>query len=109
MSSIRSTTPVRAAIVETGRVAAGIDCAVYWGKLHVRLLWVHHDHRSQGLGYRLMAWAEERGRELKCVSVVVDTMSFQAPDFYAKLGYRQFGVSGGYEGGASRRYFEKRL
>ena len=61
------------------------------------------------MGRRLMAWAEERGRELKCVSVVVDTMSFQAPDFYAKLGYRQFGVSGGYEGGASRRYFEKRL
>ena len=36
-------------------------------------------------------------------------MSFQAPEFYVKLGYRQLGVSYGYEGGASRHYFEKAL
>ena len=56
-----------------------------------------------------MSWAEERGRELGCVSVVVDTMSFQAPDFYVRRGYRQWGLSEGYEEGASRHYFEKEL
>ena len=78
---------------------AGIIAAAYWGKLHISLLWVHPDYRSKGLGRRLMGWAEERGRELGCVSAMVNTMSFQAPDFYAKLGYRCFGQSDGYEGG----------
>ncbi len=85
------------------------DGAAYWGKVHVRTLWVHPDHRSKGLGSRLVGWAEERGRELGCVAVVVDTMSFQAPDFYTRRGYRQFGLSEGYAGGASRHYLEKKL
>lgn len=105
----RSPVPVRAVFVESGRVVAGVDGAEYWRKIHIRRLWVHSDHRSKGLGRRLMLWAEERGRELGCVSVVVDTMSFQAPGFYERLGYRLFGMSEGYEGGASRHYFEKEL
>ena len=109
VASTRSVTRVRGVFVDSGRVVAGLDAAAHWGKLHVRLLWVHPDYRSKGLGNRLMAWAEERGKELRCVSVVVDTMSFQAPGFYAKLGYRRFGLSEGYEGGASRHYFEKEL
>ena len=109
VASARSVTRVRGVFVDAGRVVAGLDAAAHWGKLHVRLLWVHPEHQSKGLGSRLVSWAEERGRELRCVSVVVDTMSFQAPEFYAKLGYHCFGQSGGYEGGASRYYFEKEL
>lgn len=109
VASARSSTPVRAAFLNSGQVMAGIIGAAYWGKLHIRILWVHPDHQSKGLGSRLMDWAEGRAKELDCASVVVDTMSFQAADFYAKLGYRQFGLSEGYEGGASRHYFEKEL
>ena len=109
VASARSSTPVRAAFLNSGQVMAGIVGAAYWGKLHIRILWVHPDHQSKGLGSRLMDWAEGRAKELDCASVVVDTMSFQAADFYAKLGYRQFGLSEGYEGGASRHYFEKVL
>lgn len=109
VASARSVTLVQAVFVESDRVVAGIDGAAYWGKLHVRLLWVHPDHQSGGLGSRLMDWAEERGKELGCTSAMVDTMSFQAPEFYVKRGYRQFGQSEGYEAGASRHYFEKEL
>ena len=109
VASVRSVIPVQAVFVESDCIVAGIDCAAYWGKLHVRLLWVHPDHQSKGLGSRLMRWAEQRGKDLGCTSAMVDTMSFQAPEFYAKRGYRQFGLSEGYEGGASRHYFEKKL
>ena len=104
-----SAAPVRAVFLESGSTVAGLNGVAYWRKVHVSILWVHPNHRSKGLGSRLMSWVEERGRELGCVSVVVDTMSFQAPDFYVRLGYRQFGLSEGYEGGASRYYFEKKL
>ena len=109
LASARSTTPVRAAFIESGQVVAGIIGAAYWGKLHIRILWVHPDYQSKGLGSRLVDWAEGRGRELGCISVMVDTMSFQAPVFYERRGYRRFGVSQGYESGASRHYFEKDL
>ena len=108
-ASSRAPVPVRAVYLDSGRMVAGLDGAEYWKKIHVRRLWVHPDYRSRGLGRRLMEWAEERGRELGCTSLVVDTMSFQAPGFYERLGYRRFGMSEGYEGGASRHYFEKGL
>ena len=108
-ASARSTTEIKAVFVESSMVVAGITGAAYWGKLHIRILWVHPDYQSKGLGSRLMDWAEERGRELRCTSALVDTMSFQAPAFYERRGYSRFGVSEGYEGGASRYYFEKDL
>lgn len=109
VASARSTSAIKAVFVESGRVVAGITGAAYWGKLHIRILWVHPDYQSEGLGSQLMDWIEQRGKELGCTSVMVDTMSFQAPAFYERRGYRRFGVSNGYEGGASRYYFEKEL
>ncbi len=76
VASARSVTRVRGVFVDSGRVVAGLDAAAHWGKLHIRLLWVDPDYRAKGLGSRLMGWAEERGRELRCASVIVDTMSF---------------------------------
>ena len=105
----RDVIQVKCVYVESGRVVAGIEAVVYWGKLHIKTLWVHDGYRSMGLGSRLMAWAEARGGELECVSAVVSTMSFQAPEFYVRAGYSRFGVSEGYEGEASRHYFEKTL
>lgn len=109
LASTRFTIPVRAVFVDSGRVMAGIVGTAYWGKIHIRILWVHPDYQSRGLGSRLVDWVAERGRELRCTAALVDTMSFQAPEFYERRGYRRFGVSQGYEGGASRHYFEKEL
>ena len=101
--------PVKAGFVDAGRTVGGVVGAAYWGKLHVRLLWVDPDYRSAGLGSRLMDWVERQAEAMGCSAVMVDTMSFQAPEFYRRRGYRQFGLSEGYDGGASRHYFEKRL
>ncbi len=109
IASARSITPLRAGFIDAGRVVAGIAGTVYWGKLHIRLLWVHPQFRGLGLAARLMDWVEQRGRDLGCTASMVDTMSFQAPAFYERRGYCRFGVSAGYEGGASRHYFEKIL
>ena len=102
--------PVKAVV--TGRsdhVIAGIDGTAHWGKVHVSILWVDAGHRGKGLGGRLMGWAEEQGRAIGCHAVVVDTLSFQAPGFYRRLGYTQFGETRDYEGGHSRLYFEKAI
>ena len=105
----RSSVAIKGVLAESDRVVAGLYGEMFWGKMHIRLLWVHPDRRQRGLGRRMMAWAEQRSRELGCYSVTVETMSFQAPGFYAKLGYRQIGLSQGYERNACRHFFEKDL
>ena len=41
----------------------------------------------------LVAEAERHGRDLGCHSAWLETFSFQAPDFYRRLGYHEFARS----------------
>jgi GNAT superfamily N-acetyltransferase len=71
-------------------IQAGLIGNCYAGWLFVALLWVHADLRRRGIGRGLMAEAERHGREFGCHSAWVDTFTFQGPEFYPKLGYREF-------------------
>src|SRR5438874_6943653 len=53
--------------------------------LKIDILAVHAEYRRSGIGRRLMQLAEEEARSRGCRHVFLDTMSFQAPDFYRKL------------------------
>jgi GNAT superfamily N-acetyltransferase len=54
VATVRSAEAIRGVYVDNARVIAGVTGAVYWGKLHIRLLWVHEDYRAMGLGSRLV-------------------------------------------------------
>lgn len=69
-------------------VIAGLLGGTYWGWMHIDILWVDELHRGQGLGSKLLLAAEEEARRRDCHSVHVDTMSWQAPEFYKKHGYK---------------------
>ena len=71
----------------TGNIIAGILGGTYWGWMHIDILWVDENHRKQGLGSQLLNAAESEAIKRGCHSVHVDTMSWQAPDFYKKHGY----------------------
>ena len=43
------------------------------------------------------------------LGIWLDTFDFQAPEFYKKLGFSQFGEIVDYPPGHSRHYFQKRL
>jgi ribosomal protein S18 acetylase RimI-like enzyme len=92
---------------ETGRVVGGIDGVSFWGRLHVDNLYVDGDWRGQGIGRRLMEMAEALARDRGCRGVNVDTFSFQAPGFYAKLGYQKIGEVNGYLNDYRRIYYTK--
>ena len=67
---------------EKGEVIAGLLGGTYWGWMYVDTLWVREDHRRRGLGSRLLCEAEDEARRRGCHHVHLDTMSWQAPDFY---------------------------
>ena len=69
-------------------VISGLLGGTYWGWMHIDILWVDDKFRGQGLGSKLLLAAENEARRRGCHSVHVDTMSWQAPDFYKKHGYK---------------------
>ena len=74
-----------------------------------QVLWVSDDLRGQGIGRRLMETAEQEALSRGCKYVFVDTFSFQAPEFYRKLGYQKVFALTEYPYTGARYYFTKTL
>ena len=75
-----------------GNIIAGILGGTYWGWMYVDILWVHEAHRKKGIGTKLLLEAEKEAVRRGCHHVHLDTMSWQAPEFYKKHGYEAIGV-----------------
>ncbi|RAU45455.1 MULTISPECIES: GNAT family N-acetyltransferase [unclassified Pseudomonas] len=94
---------------ETDAVLGGLHGRILYRWMFIELLVVPERARSQKLGSRLMAMAEDFAREQQCIGVWLDTFEFQAPGFYRKQGYQAFGQLSDYPPGHSRLFFQKRL
>ncbi|KPH79979.1 GNAT family N-acetyltransferase [Bosea vaviloviae] len=95
---------------DDGVIVGGLIGELKWEWLHVDLLWIDEAHRGKGHGEALVAMAEDAAREHGARGVYLSTMSLQAPDFYPKLGYRQYGVMEDYPVAGHRiHHFAKAL
>lgn len=65
--------------------------------------------RGRGLGERIIALAEDEARRRGCTAAFVYTVTFQAPGFYERCGYRRFGEIACPPDGATRIFFTKSL
>lgn len=91
------------------QVAAGIICNLHWYWLHIDVLFVQPPYRHTGLGSRLLREAEGYARAQGCVGAYLDTMSFQAPGFYAKHGYEVLAILEGLPKGMHKTHLFKRF
>ncbi|UZE09876.1 GNAT family N-acetyltransferase [Pseudomonas sp. B21-053] len=94
---------------DNGEILGGLYGRVFYQWLFIELLSVPEEGRGLGLGSKLMQMAEELAQENECVGIWLDTFSFQAPEFYKKLGYSEFGQIVDYPPGHKRHFFQKRL
>lgn len=78
------------------------------GLVEIRGVWVEPGARGTGIGTRLMAAVECEAMRRGCTRAALDTYSWQAPGFYLRLGYREYGVLD-YPNGTSRHYMAKEL
>jgi GNAT superfamily N-acetyltransferase len=90
-------------------VLGGAVGFMHWEWLFIHYLWVSGELRGGGLGAHLLGTAEAEGRERGCGAVWLDTFSFQAPGFYKRLGYRQFGQLDDFPPGHARHFLWKPL
>ena len=93
----------------SGDLCAGLSGWTWGGSGHIELLWVREDQRGNGLGTRLLAAAEAEISRRGCDRVTLDTHSFQAPGFYARLGYTECGRTPGYPNGHDHIHLVKWL
>ena len=77
--------------------------------LFVNWLWVAEAYRKQGVGSRLLMSVEGVARENGCRGLYLDTFTFQAPEFYKRHGFREFGRIDGFPPGHSRIWLLKTL
>ncbi len=95
---------------DKGEIIAGCNGSVVFGSIYTDQLWVHPEHRKQGLGQKLMEQVHHYGREVGCTMATVATMSFQgAQRFYENLGYGSDFERPGYIQDSSCIFLRKRL
>jgi GNAT superfamily N-acetyltransferase len=92
-----------------GKTLGGISGRSSLGLLFLDLVYLPKTLRGSGLGQRLLAMAEEEGRKRGCKRAVLYTISFQAPEFYKKYGWRVFGEIPCDPPGTSRIFMTKEL
>jgi len=93
---------------DAGEILAGLVGSTYAGWLFVAELWVHADLRRRGIGSQLLDLAEGRAKALGCHSAMLDTFSFQGPEFYPRFGYEAYGTLD-YPPDHQRIFLRKRL
>ena len=74
-----------------GKVVGGLAGELHAGWMFIKYFFLEEALRRHGIGHAVIAAAEARALERGCHSAWVDTFSFQAPEFYRKQGYAEFG------------------
>ncbi|MFN3303972.1 MAG: GNAT family N-acetyltransferase [Roseateles sp.] len=96
------------ATTEAGEVVGGAVGRTWGGCCELQQLWVAAGQRGQGVGTRLLQDFEARARTRGCHTFYLTTLSFQAPDFYRRLGYTVLAQIAGYPEGIVK-YLMQRL
>lgn len=94
---------------ETNKVIGGLTGRTSLGLLFVDLFYVPPHLRGAGIGSEILREAEAEAVKRGCRGAVLYTISFQAPEFYARHGWQVFGEVPCDPVGSSRVFMRKEL
>lgn len=94
---------------QNNKIHGAVIVSFLWNGMDIQSLWVDDSVRKQGWGRKLMQAAEEEAMKRGCTIAYTNTFSWQAPEFYEKLGYTIYGKLDGFPEGNSLTYFSKKL
>ncbi len=93
----------------TGVLKGVVVASVLWNGLHIDTLWIDETVRNQKWGSTLMSLAEKEGCLRGATIAYTDTFTWQAPDFYEKMGYSLYGKIDNFPEGNSLSYYWKKI
>lgn len=96
-------------VFDNGEFVGSIVVQLFWKQLHIKYLLVEENYRGKGIARHLMDHALEFGKKRGCQFAFVETMSFQAPDFYQKMGFTIEFSRSGYAENTTFHYLKKSL
>jgi GNAT superfamily N-acetyltransferase len=91
------------------RVLGGVIGRTSLGLMFIELFFLSPQLRNRGIGTRMLHMAEQEGVRRGCQAAVLYTISFQAPAFYERHGWREFGRVACHPTGTSRVFMTKDL
>ena len=92
---------------ETGAVLGGLTGRTSLGLAFIDLVYLPASLRGRGYGTRILREAEAEARRRGCRAGVLYTITFQAPEFYARHGWEEFGRIECDPPGTARVFFSK--
>ena len=100
-------------LVITVRDEAGVIAGGLWGSIWHDFLFVQFlamgEAKGCGIGRQVMQMAEDEARRRGCTGIWLDTFTWQAPWFYPRLGFEEFGRIRNYVADQDRIFLVKRL
>ncbi|GIU13338.1 N-acetyltransferase [Shewanella sp. c952] len=93
---------------DAGKIIGGVTGRSIYKNFLIEVVWVDKAARGSGLGRQLMLQAEEQAKQRGCLAAQLDTLSFQAPQFYQKLGFEVVGTVPEFAGSPARYFMLKR-
>jgi GNAT superfamily N-acetyltransferase len=94
---------------ETGEVVGGLTGHTWCGVMVIDYFFLPERLRGRGLGAQMLQQAEDEARRRGCSAAVLWTMTFQAPGFYARRGWQEFGRVPSHPPGTERIFFKKQF
>jgi ribosomal protein S18 acetylase RimI-like enzyme len=102
--------PIRIFIRDrSDKVVGGVVAHCFGGWAFIALLWIEKSLRNRGYGTRLVRMLEAEAVQCGCRYAHLDTYSFEAKPFYARLGFEVFAVLEDYPIGHRKYFLKKRL
>ena len=94
---------------DQGELRAVLTADVLWDWVYIDELWVSSELRGQGVGKNLVSRVEQYAMSEKLKGIWLWTQSWQAVDFYSKLGFVEFARFDDFPRGHIRVGFRKEL
>lgn len=85
-----------AILIDDNETVGGVLGKIIGTSLYIQTLWISEPYRGKNLGRSLIERVESEGKKRGVKQVYLDTYSFQAPQFYKKLHYEQYGIMENY-------------
>lgn len=89
---------------QSDSIIGGAIVYTHPSSIYVDVLWIDEKYRGKGLGKDLLLAVEAEAAKRGIGQSTLDTFSFQAEQFYLKLGYEKIGVINDYIEGHDRIY-----
>ncbi len=94
---------------DTGETLGGMIGRTSYGLLFIDLVYLPETLRGQDIGSRLLLSMEQEGARRGCKSAFLLTITYQAPGFYARHGWTEFGRIACDPPGSARVFMSKNL